>query len=143
MAKKGIVNAYRLENTHSSTRPIRAEVPQGSIPSTLLFSAYINDILRPTTGVQFALFADDTALLLRSNNHRNIVILLRLQRPIDELTQWLRLWRIECKLHVTSYAEVPAYKASIGQSRSDGISMPEWPRETKTSKPWANDMAVE
>ncbi|GBP82208.1 RNA-directed DNA polymerase from mobile element jockey [Eumeta japonica] len=59
----------------------------------LLYSAYVNDIPRPKTGVQLALFADDTALFLRSNCLRNI--LPRLQRAIDELTQWLRLWRIE------------------------------------------------
>ncbi|GBP37296.1 Probable RNA-directed DNA polymerase from transposon BS [Eumeta japonica] len=83
---------FRLDNTYSSVRPIRAGVPQGStLP--LLCSAYVNDIPRPKTGVQLALFADDTALFLRSNCLRNI--LPRLQRAIDELTQWLRLWRIE------------------------------------------------
>ncbi|GBP36783.1 Probable RNA-directed DNA polymerase from transposon BS [Eumeta japonica] len=61
--------------------------------SPLLYSAYVNDIPRPSSGVQLALFADDTALYLRSNCLRNI--LPRLQRAIDELTQWLRLWRIE------------------------------------------------
>ncbi|GBP87547.1 Probable RNA-directed DNA polymerase from transposon BS [Eumeta japonica] len=73
-------------------RPIRAGVPQGSTLSPL-YSAYVNDIPRPSSGVQLALFADDTALYLRSNCLRNI--LPRLQRAIDELTQWLRLWRIE------------------------------------------------
>ncbi|GBP55952.1 Probable RNA-directed DNA polymerase from transposon BS [Eumeta japonica] len=74
-------------------RPIRAGVPQGSTLSPLLYSAYVNDIPRPSTGVQLALFADDIALYLRSNCIRNI--LPRLQRAIDELTQWLRLWRID------------------------------------------------
>ncbi|GBP48356.1 RNA-directed DNA polymerase from mobile element jockey [Eumeta japonica] len=44
-------------------------------------------------GAQLALFADDTALYIRSNSIENI--LTRLQRAIDELTQWLRLWRID------------------------------------------------
>ncbi|GBP98589.1 Probable RNA-directed DNA polymerase from transposon BS [Eumeta japonica] len=85
--------SFRLDNTYSSMRPIRAGVPQGSTLSPLLYSAYVNDIPRPSTGVQLALFADDTALYLRSNCIRNI--LPRLQRAIDELTQWLRLWRID------------------------------------------------
>ncbi|GBP87559.1 Probable RNA-directed DNA polymerase from transposon BS [Eumeta japonica] len=84
---------FRLDNTYSSVRPIRADVPQGSTLSPLLYSAYVNDIPRPKSGVQLALFADDTALFLRSNCLRNI--LPRLQRAIDELTHWLRLWRIE------------------------------------------------
>ncbi|GBP83896.1 Probable RNA-directed DNA polymerase from transposon BS [Eumeta japonica] len=70
-------------------RPIRAGVLQGFTLSPLLYSAYINDIPRPSTGVQLALFADDTAHFLRSNCLQNI--LPRLQRAIDELTQWLRL----------------------------------------------------
>ncbi|GBP34201.1 RNA-directed DNA polymerase from mobile element jockey [Eumeta japonica] len=74
-------------------RPIRAGVPQGSTLSPLLYSAYVNDIPRPLTGVQLALFAADTALYLRSNSIGNI--LPKLQRAIDELTQWLRLWRMD------------------------------------------------
>ncbi|GBP67626.1 Probable RNA-directed DNA polymerase from transposon BS [Eumeta japonica] len=85
--------SFRLDNMYSSMRPIRAGVPQGSTLSPVLYSAYINDIPRPSAGVQLALFADDTALYLRSNSIGNI--LQRLQRAIDELTQWLRLWRID------------------------------------------------
>ncbi|GBP67581.1 Probable RNA-directed DNA polymerase from transposon BS [Eumeta japonica] len=85
--------SFRLDNTYSSMRPIRAGVPQGSALSPLLYSAYLNDIPRPSSGVQLVLFADDTAFFLRSNCLRNI--LPRLQRAIDELTQWLRLWRIK------------------------------------------------
>ncbi|GBP47635.1 RNA-directed DNA polymerase from mobile element jockey [Eumeta japonica] len=72
---------------------MRAGVPQGYTIFPVLYSTYINDIPRLKTGVQLALFADDTALFLRSNCLRNI--LPRLQRAIDELTQWLRLSRIE------------------------------------------------
>ncbi|GBP16946.1 RNA-directed DNA polymerase from mobile element jockey [Eumeta japonica] len=74
-----------LDNTYSSMGPIRAGVPQGSTLSPLLYSVYVNNILRPSTGVQLALFADDTALYLRSNSIGNI--LPRLQRAIDKLTQ--------------------------------------------------------
>ncbi|GBP05412.1 Probable RNA-directed DNA polymerase from transposon BS [Eumeta japonica] len=53
---------FRHERTHSTRRLIRAGVPQGSALSPLLYSAHTNDIPRPTSGVQLALFADDTAL---------------------------------------------------------------------------------
>ncbi|GBP43257.1 Probable RNA-directed DNA polymerase from transposon BS [Eumeta japonica] len=53
---------FQLDNTYSSMRLIRAGVPQGSTLSPLLYYAYVNDIPRPSTGVQLALFADDTAL---------------------------------------------------------------------------------
>ncbi|GBP16390.1 RNA-directed DNA polymerase from mobile element jockey [Eumeta japonica] len=82
-----------LHNTYSSMRPIRVGVPQGSMLFPRLHSVYVNDIPRPSTGVQLVFSANDTALYLRSNCIGNI--LARLQRAIDEPTQWLRLWRID------------------------------------------------
>ncbi|GBP32376.1 hypothetical protein EVAR_25631_1 [Eumeta japonica] len=56
-----------------------------------LYSAYTNDIPRPSTsGVQLALFADDTALFYGSRNRNTRFTLLPLQRAIDELGQWFR-----------------------------------------------------
>ncbi|GBP57220.1 Probable RNA-directed DNA polymerase from transposon BS [Eumeta japonica] len=64
-------------------------------PSPLLYSAYTNDVPRPSSsGVQLALFADDTALFYGSRN-RSTDSLSSLQRAIDELGQWFRKWRIE------------------------------------------------
>ncbi|GBP26327.1 Probable RNA-directed DNA polymerase from transposon BS [Eumeta japonica] len=83
----------RHERTHSTRRLIRAGVPQGFALSPLLYSAHTNDIPRPTSGVQLTLFADDTALFYR-NRYRDVAA-SRLQRAIDELGQWFRLWRIE------------------------------------------------
>ncbi|GBP31084.1 Probable RNA-directed DNA polymerase from transposon BS [Eumeta japonica] len=84
---------FKHENTYSTRRPIRAGVPQGSTLSPLLYSAYTNDIPRPSSGVQLALFADDTALYLRGATERNIGP--HLQRAIDELGRWFQIWRIE------------------------------------------------
>ncbi|GBO99283.1 RNA-directed DNA polymerase from mobile element jockey [Eumeta japonica] len=78
-------------SVRSTRRLIRAGVPQGSALSPP--SLYTNDIPRPTSGVQLALFADDTALFYR-NRYRDVAA-SRLQRAIDELGQWFRLWRIE------------------------------------------------
>ncbi|GBP50544.1 Probable RNA-directed DNA polymerase from transposon BS [Eumeta japonica] len=86
---------FRHERTHSTRRLIRAGVPQGSALSPLLYSAYTNDIPRPSSGVQLALFADDTALFYKCRNRSTLSTILRLQRAIDELGQWFRLWRIE------------------------------------------------
>ncbi|GBP61342.1 Probable RNA-directed DNA polymerase from transposon X-element [Eumeta japonica] len=81
------------ENTWSTKRTLKTGVPQGSTLTTLLYSAYVNDIPQPSNGVELALFADDTALYLRGSSFRNTTS--RLQRIIDELTRWLRLWRIK------------------------------------------------
>ncbi|GBP78984.1 RNA-directed DNA polymerase from mobile element jockey [Eumeta japonica] len=86
---------FRHENKFLSKRLIRAGVAQGStLP--LLYSSYTNDIPWSQKGVQLALFADDTALYLRGISFRSITP--RLQRAIDELTQWFQTWRIECLL---------------------------------------------
>ncbi|GBP78848.1 Probable RNA-directed DNA polymerase from transposon X-element [Eumeta japonica] len=47
---------------------MKAGVPQGSALSPLLYSAYTNDISRPSSSVQLALFTDDTALFFRSRD---------------------------------------------------------------------------
>ncbi|GBP00546.1 Probable RNA-directed DNA polymerase from transposon BS [Eumeta japonica] len=87
---------FRHERTHSTRRLIRAGVPQGSTLSPLLYSAYTNDVPRPSSsGVQLALFADDTALFYGNRNRSTRFTLLPLQRAIDELGQWFRKWRIE------------------------------------------------
>ncbi|GBP16386.1 Probable RNA-directed DNA polymerase from transposon BS [Eumeta japonica] len=92
--EKTIKTRLKIENSHFATeRTLKAGVPQGSILSPLLYSAYVNDIPRPSNGIQLALFVDDTALYLRGSNFRDTTP--RLQRAIDELTRWLRLWRIK------------------------------------------------
>ncbi|GBP70252.1 Probable RNA-directed DNA polymerase from transposon BS [Eumeta japonica] len=53
---------FRHAYTYSTKQLIRAEVPQGSILFSLLYSAYTNDIPRLTSDVQHALFASNIAL---------------------------------------------------------------------------------
>ncbi|GBP92924.1 RNA-directed DNA polymerase from mobile element jockey [Eumeta japonica] len=84
---------FKHENTHSSRRMIRAGVPQGSALCPLLYSVYTNDIPRSPSGVQLALFADDTALYLRGQTERSICP--HLQKAIEELARWFQIWRIE------------------------------------------------
>lgn len=83
---------FRVEGTHSSPRPIRAGVPQGSVLSPLLFSLYVNDIPR-TPRVELALFADDTALYATERDRSKLF--QRLQSAATTLGDWFRLWRIE------------------------------------------------
>ncbi|GBP89036.1 Probable RNA-directed DNA polymerase from transposon BS [Eumeta japonica] len=94
--------SFRLDNTYSSMRPIRAGVPQGSTLSPLLYSAYINDIPRPSSGVQLALFADDTAPYLSSE--LSFEVSGRCDRlpdlhPVTLIV--ISLTRINCDLYLT------------------------------------------
>ena len=51
----------------SSERRITTGIPRGSVLGFLLFSEYVNDVLREP-GVQFALFANDTAVYTADQN---------------------------------------------------------------------------
>ncbi|GBP35420.1 Probable RNA-directed DNA polymerase from transposon BS [Eumeta japonica] len=61
-----VLRLVEYERTHSTRRLIRVGVPEGSALSPLLYSAYTNDIPRPLSGVQLALFADDIVLFFKS-----------------------------------------------------------------------------
>ncbi|KAI8427039.1 hypothetical protein MSG28_014680 [Choristoneura fumiferana] len=83
---------YKVEGTLSAPHPIRAGVPQGSVLSPTLFLLFTNDIPK-VKNVQYALFADDTAIYSTSRDPE--LISKRLQKAITTLGNWFRLWRIE------------------------------------------------
>ncbi|GBP71639.1 hypothetical protein EVAR_53122_1 [Eumeta japonica] len=78
-----VLRLVEYECAYSTRRLIRAGVPQGSSFSPLLYSAYTNDILRPSSGVQRVLFADNIALYYRNRNKK--LTFLYLQRENDDL----------------------------------------------------------
>ncbi|GBP42978.1 hypothetical protein EVAR_96476_1 [Eumeta japonica] len=82
----------------------------GLYPLLLLYSAYTNDVPRPSSsGVQLALFADDTA---HGNRNRAPDSPSSPPGAIDELGQWFRKWRIEVKP-----TNQQPYNSSMGWSR--------------------------
>ncbi|GBP48505.1 Probable RNA-directed DNA polymerase from transposon BS [Eumeta japonica] len=71
----------------------RAGVPQGSTLSSAVLRVHKRYTASSSSGVQLALFADDTALFYGKN--RSTRFTSSPQRAIDELGQWFRKWRIE------------------------------------------------
>jgi len=64
----------RINNNESDILCVNCGVPQGSILGILLFTIYINDIVRISDTLQMILFADDTNLFLSGTNLDDICI---------------------------------------------------------------------
>lgn len=85
-------------------------VPQGSVLGPLLFLLYINDIPKSSSGPDFYLFADDTALLFTGDT------LSDLQRKIDhslpQISSWLHCNRLSLNTGKSTYQ---LFSATRGQ----------------------------
>lgn len=83
--------AVKVEDKISTSRPILAGVPQGSVLGPILYNLYTHDI--PTNDYsQKALFADDTAVITQSRSPKLAVS--RLQKSLNEVVDWMVIWRI-------------------------------------------------
>jgi hypothetical protein len=69
----------------STPRCMQAGVPQGSVLSPTLYNLYINDTPQ-TTGVNLALFADDTCLY--ATERKEGYVLINVQRGLNSMSDW-------------------------------------------------------
>jgi Reverse transcriptase (RNA-dependent DNA polymerase)/Endonuclease-reverse transcriptase len=81
-----------VRDQHSTTRPILAGVPQGSVLGPVLFNLHTTDFPTNIPGVEVALYADDAALLARSFSTKRIESLL--QTALDTIAAWYATKRI-------------------------------------------------
>ncbi|KAH0811919.1 hypothetical protein GEV33_010872 [Tenebrio molitor] len=76
----------------STQREIQAGVPQGSVLSPTLYAIFTADIPKPDN-TKIALYADDTAILVRSWSPE--IISRDFQGAVENLESWFRTWRID------------------------------------------------
>ena len=74
-------------NKFSKPQDIKFGVPQGSILGPLIFSIYINDIIKASTSLQQTLYADDGNSSLCGNNPD--VLVERLNFELISLNRWI------------------------------------------------------
>ena len=123
----------RSEGELSSTRPIAAGVPQGSILGPLLFTCYTADIPIPEDRrAQIALYADDTAVSYTSANPK--LITTKLQQMCEILEKWFGKWRISInptKSAAVLFTRRPGKKnRNVGSVKMFGEKIP-WVSETR------------
>lgn len=82
--------AVKIHATVSSTRNIRAGVPQGSILGPILFNIYMYDV--PNTKADLAMFADDTVLITKDEHLSQAIT--QLQAATNILCKWLQKWNL-------------------------------------------------
>lgn len=79
-------------NNHTSIKHhIEAGVPQGSVVGAHLFTTYLND-LPESSGIQTALYADDTALYIKGTNKFEGK---KLQNHLNKLSTYYKKWKIK------------------------------------------------
>jgi hypothetical protein len=81
-----------IENTHSGYYPINSGVPQCSVLGPFLYLIFTSDIPQ-SQDITLATFADDTAILSSHINPNRISE--NLQKYLNVLQEWLRLWKIK------------------------------------------------
>lgn len=90
----------RIGTSHSTNKPIKTGVPQGSVLGPVLFNIFFNDIETVCkTVTEMALFADDLSAWYSSVNPK--MIQLKLQIFLDNLHQWLSKWRLKLSIKKT------------------------------------------
>lgn len=108
-----------VENALSTSRPIRAGVPQGSCLSPVCYSWYTDDI-PVEEGATLALYADDAAYLASSIRKHHAAA--KMQRTLDALPAWLKKWRLSVNVAKTQATMVgrprspPPPLTMLGQS---------------------------
>jgi hypothetical protein len=85
-----------IEGDMSTTREMRAGVPQGSVLSPTLYNVRIYVAPPPQTlGVYLARFAEDTWLY--ATDRKEGFVVRKLQRSLSSMETWCELWNIKIK----------------------------------------------
>ena len=101
-----------LSGQSSLQRPINASVPQGSILGPLLFSIFIDDVVKQCENNIF-LYADDSTIFAPITSSNGTEVTASLNKDLENIRKWADAWKVtfeptKCKATILSRKRNPS-----------------------------------
>ena len=79
-----------VDDTRSSLLGVNCGVPQGSVLGPMLFLLFINDLGSAIKHSLYKLYADDTVLYSKCTGEDNVILSMKMQEDLDNVSVWCR-----------------------------------------------------